>query len=198
MTPQSISLKPAALVWTGFSLIELIIVIGITAILIGVGYPLMKGYQPELQARGGAKRLESLLQRGRVMAINQRRPMRVVVNCALTSGYESCFADLESAVYTEAEVTGWLKLPNERYILNDTLKAVKTKTTTVYDGEDTISGIYWTIFMPNGQAYSDPRPFDLFLYHLAQKGPEMDGWRLTVNNANGRVFLNRENFTPVS
>jgi prepilin-type N-terminal cleavage/methylation domain-containing protein len=197
MTPQSQRLWTKISQTTGFTLLELLVVIAIIGILTGVSYPLLKGQQPELKAKDGARQLESLLQRAKVLASSQFKPIRVVVDCSAASDVKGCVAELESAVYTEDEVTGWQKLSSDQREFDAILKAVKTTPTADFDGEETIPGIFWTIFMPNGKAFSNPRPFEVFLYHQDQKGPALDGWRVAVNNTTGRVSLTRDNFTPV-
>jgi Tfp pilus assembly protein FimT len=178
-------------------MIEIIVVVAVLSILSAVSYPLLKGRQPEAKVTSASNRLESLLQKARIMAINQQRPVRVIVNCTRPSGFESCFIDLQTAVYVESAVTGWQKHPADHYVFDKIVRVSKTDPAAIYDGATTIPNIFWLIFMPASQVYSDPRKFELFLYHDGQTLAEKSGWRLSVDNVSGRVATCRGEFVPL-
>ncbi|MDR0549997.1 MAG: prepilin-type N-terminal cleavage/methylation domain-containing protein [Deltaproteobacteria bacterium] len=181
---------------SGFSMLEVIVVIAIIAILAVAAYPLFRGAQPEMKTQSAAKTLESTFQKARIMAINQQRPIRVIVNCTRPAGIESCYLDLQSAVYEEAAVTGWRRHATEHEVFDKSVNIAKVDNTAIYDGQVTIPNIFWVIFMPASQVYSDPRKFEIFLYHDGQVQAEKKGWRLSVDNISGRVANARANLTP--
>jgi type II secretory pathway pseudopilin PulG len=173
-------------------MIEVIVAVMIVAILAAVGYPLLKGNRSEIKTRAAARQLESLAQRARLLAINQQVPVRLVLNCAKPGGVESCYADLQSAVYTDAEVSGWVKRPEERQVLDPKVQVVKANEDADSDGATSFPNIYWAIFMPTNLVLSDPRGFELFVYNGDKIGADKEGWLFTVNNISGHATINRD------
>ncbi|MDR2421971.1 MAG: GspH/FimT family protein [Deltaproteobacteria bacterium] len=143
-------------------------------------------------AKNGANLLESALEKARARAIRQNRPMRVVVNCAAANALKACFVDVQSAVFKDFEVADWARIPNERRVLDRELKIVKKPATAAHDGKKNFPGVFWSIFMPAGQVFSDPKPMSVFLYHGAQSGKGATGWLLTVDPDTGRIESKRE------
>jgi prepilin-type N-terminal cleavage/methylation domain-containing protein len=173
----------------GFTMTELLIIIIILGILAAVSYPLFKAYRPGLTAKGGARQVETLMAKARVRAFNQKKPIRVVINCSHPGGFESCFMDLQSAAYNNHDVTGWLRQAGDHQVLDRNLMVAKLKSPSTHDGEVSVKDIYWAVFMPAGQVFSDPRPTSLLVYHQTQKNPDKFGWKISVNNDTGRVAL---------
>jgi type II secretory pathway pseudopilin PulG len=168
---------------------EVLIVVAVIAILSAVAYPLLRGPRAELKISGGARGLENLMQKARVMASSQQNSIRVVINCGLV-GIDSCYVDLQTAVLTDSAVTGWRLNYGERQVLDSSVQIAK-KPATTHDGAVSQPNIFWSIFMPTGQVYSDPRPFELFLSRKADLDANKSGWWLEVNNVTGRVYLRR-------
>jgi hypothetical protein len=71
---------------------------------------------------------------------------------------------------------------------------VKTSADGLFDGAVTVPNIYWAVFMPSNQVFSDPKTFELFLFNNELSGPSRTGWHLSVNFITGRVFTNQGNF----
>ncbi|MDR1084340.1 MAG: prepilin-type N-terminal cleavage/methylation domain-containing protein [Deltaproteobacteria bacterium] len=186
---------PEVKIRPGFSLMELLTVTIIIGLLAAVTFPLLSSYRPNLTAKGGAQQLETMMHKARFRAANQKTPVRLVINCSHPGGFESCFLDLQTAVYTNNDVTGWNREPGDHQILNRELMVVRKNPASVHDGQISVKDIYWTIFMPVGHVYSDPRPLELFLYHTAQKNSSKRGWKISVNSENGRVESLRDSQT---
>jgi type II secretory pathway pseudopilin PulG len=174
---------------------ELITVILVIAILSVVAYPLLRGHRPELETRAAARHLENLAQRAQQLAINNNKPTRMVINCSKPGGFESCYVDLQTAVYTEDVVTGWITNTDEREVFKPGVQILKSQATALFDGDHTIPNIFWAIFMPSSQVYSDPRGFDLFVMNSDQSGTSKKGWRLTINNISGLSALRQDTLT---
>ncbi|MDR1576633.1 MAG: prepilin-type N-terminal cleavage/methylation domain-containing protein [Deltaproteobacteria bacterium] len=180
----------------GFTLMEMIVVIAVVAILVVISYPLLKASKPEYEARGAARQLEGMLQKAKLMAANHQRPIRIVINCLRPSGADNCYVDLQEGVYTEDVVSGWEIRPEERLKLIPEIRLVKTVANALYDGQVSVPNIFWVIFMPANNIFSDPRGFELFLYHQYQGQAEKNGWRLAINNVSGKIQLTQGTFTP--
>jgi prepilin-type N-terminal cleavage/methylation domain-containing protein len=179
----------------GFSLMELITVILVIAILAVAAYPLLRGSQPDLQTQAAARQLESLTQKARFQAVNTQKPIRLVINCSRPEGFKSCYVDLQSATYTNTEVSGWRKDQKAHQVFEPGIQIVKSLTTATFDGEFTTPNIFWAIYMPSNQVFSDPRAFDLFMYHDSQSNADKKGWRLLVNHVSGQANLKRDTLT---
>jgi prepilin-type N-terminal cleavage/methylation domain-containing protein len=179
----------------GFTLIELLVVISIIAMLAIIGYPLARSEKPDLSVKNAVVTLEGLMDKGRLKAATLNRPTRVVVNCGRSGGFESCFADLQTAEIKNAEVTDWRRSPPDRRVLDKNVNVVKKSPSLGHDGKLSFKGIYWSIFTPGGLVYSDPKPLNLFVYHDSQPGKNKKGWNIKIDASTGRVESTRGNLS---
>ncbi|MDR1872729.1 MAG: prepilin-type N-terminal cleavage/methylation domain-containing protein [Deltaproteobacteria bacterium] len=173
----------------GFTLLELMVIIGIVAVISLIAYPMLSGYRTGVTTQSQVKSVEALAQKARLLATNQRKPYRLVINCANPIDNLGCYLDLEEAVYDETEVVGWKKSLKDRVSLDQNLKIVQVSRDRVFDGLISLPNIYWAIFTPANQVFSDPKPFEFFLYHESDSA--RNSWKLTINNLTGRIFLDR-------
>jgi prepilin-type N-terminal cleavage/methylation domain-containing protein len=193
---NKLTIKSLARTKRGFSLMELLVVIAIVAIVAGVSYPLFKGYKVGLATSNWVRGVEALAQKARRLATNQRKPYRLIINCANPIDNLGCYLDLQEAIYQDTEVIGWQRSPVDRLSFEKSLKFVKVPTDNVFDGSVSLPNIYWAIFMPASQVFSDPNPFEFFLYN--ESDPAKNAWKLSVNKVTGRIFLNRAEYSPNS
>lgn len=72
---------------TGFTLIELMVVILMIAILAGVGIPRFNTWLPVYRLKGAASDIQSNLQRARVLAIKENRTVQVRFDNSISPGF---------------------------------------------------------------------------------------------------------------
>ncbi|MDR1870485.1 MAG: prepilin-type N-terminal cleavage/methylation domain-containing protein [Deltaproteobacteria bacterium] len=186
--------KPLTLTRRGFSLLEIMVIIGIVAILSLIAYPLLKGYKEGQNTKNWVRSVETLAQKARLLATNQRKPYRLIINCANPIDNLGCYLDLEEAVYRDTEVIGWKRSPMNRLSFVQSLKFVQVSSDREYDGMISLPNIYWAIFTPTSQVFSDPNPFEFYLYN--DSAMFQNSWKFTVNNVTGRILLDRAEYTP--
>ncbi|MDR2200062.1 MAG: prepilin-type N-terminal cleavage/methylation domain-containing protein [Deltaproteobacteria bacterium] len=176
----------------GFTLLELIVVISILGILAVVAYPAMSRFVPNQKVSNEAKRVESFLQKARVNASTKQRPIRVVINCVASP----CWIESQKAVYNGASVDSWTPEGDRRYF-NTMVSLVNSTTTGGRDGAREVPGVRYAIYMPDGRVYSDPRPFDIFLFsnQVDSAVNPKEGWRISVTKDSGRVATKRTELT---
>ncbi|MDR2300522.1 MAG: prepilin-type N-terminal cleavage/methylation domain-containing protein [Deltaproteobacteria bacterium] len=188
--PQSTGRRPDD-AKRGFSLIEIVIVIAITAIIIGIAVPSIGYYLKSSRIRTEARYLESIFQRGRMMAVVNQKPVRVVLDC-VNSPATSCKIRLEVAKYTGAGVDSWETAHAYSRTLNDNVGVIKTEASAPFDGAAVVSNLYWAIFMPDSHVYSNPRPFSVFFHYLSDSSERQAGWRVSLSAESGRVDTRRD------
>jgi type II secretory pathway pseudopilin PulG len=173
-------------------LLELITVIAIIGILAALVYPNLTSQIPNKKISGEAKRVESYLQKARMLSANIQRPVRVVINCV----NNPCWIESQRAVYVGTNVDSWSSEGDRRYF--NSVVAVNTSAASPgYDGDRRIDKVYYAIYMPDNRVFSDPRPFDIFLFN-GDMNPSInpkEGFRISVSNDSGRVLNKRDSLT---
>jgi prepilin-type N-terminal cleavage/methylation domain-containing protein len=181
----------------GFSLIELLAVIAIIAILALIIFPSLMRFLPNSRVRADSRALATVMQKARLRAATIQKPIRVVLNCT----QKPCFVDMQAAIYGNptlgedgSSVKGWTSINEERHRFNDNVSAIKLPSAcaTCYDGAVTVAGVTYAIFMPGSHVFSDPRPYEIFLYYNQGTAAVRPGWRLSVSNDSGRVITKRD------
>ncbi|MDR1658134.1 MAG: prepilin-type N-terminal cleavage/methylation domain-containing protein [Deltaproteobacteria bacterium] len=172
----------------GFSLVELIAILGISAILAGVAFPKLTNHLNDSKIRTEAGNLDSVFQKARMMAATTQKPVRVVLNCTLKTS-KGCFLALQTPVFSGTEVSSWNEVPSFRHECDPSVSAIGDPGSTAYDGKEKVAGIFWAIFMPDSQVYSTPRPFNLFFFRKDAKNEIRPGWRVILSNDSGRVAI---------
>jgi prepilin-type N-terminal cleavage/methylation domain-containing protein len=182
----------------GFTILEILVTLGILAIILAIAYPVFNRYLPSARSRAAARELDSVMQKARLRAAINQRPVRVVINCErIPTVSKSCRVIFQTAVYTGTAVTSWVDSPSDLRVLHEKIEFVNGLPGNTFppDGDKSYPNIYWAIFMPNSQVFSDPRPFDVFLYYSGRSGPDTPGWRIVLNNVSGRVNTERASMT---
>jgi prepilin-type N-terminal cleavage/methylation domain-containing protein len=183
---------------SGFTLLEIIVALCIISVIAGISYPVFSRYLPNARVRAAARELDSVLQKARLRAAITQRPVRVVVNCVKNPVVnESCLIRFQIAVSSGTGVSDWTDNPVEMRVLHKDIVIINgiPGSTSVPDGAESYTDVHWAIFMPNNQVFSDPRPFNLFIYYSDESSGQTSGWRVSINNTIGRVHTERAELT---
>ena len=84
----------------GFSLIEVLLVVALTAVVAGMAFPLLLNTQAQIKVKANARQVERELQNARMKAVRSNRAMRVRFNCPTTGQYRT--VELLGTVQTPA------------------------------------------------------------------------------------------------
>lgn len=71
----------------GFTLVELVLVIGILATVVGIAIPVTLGVNEGLRVGNATREVERELQGARIKAVSANRPMRVLFGCPVAGSY---------------------------------------------------------------------------------------------------------------
>ncbi|MDR1308769.1 MAG: hypothetical protein LBL95_02540 [Deltaproteobacteria bacterium] len=177
---------------TGFTVLELVVVLSIMLLL---GFAAFKGlgrYLPEKRVRTEATRLDAILRAARQKAIVSQRPVRVAIDCGRKKA-DRCLVSSQTAILSAATVSGWEPPQDDPHRMHPGVLIMATdQGKASFDGARHVNDVIWAIFMPNSLVYSDPRPFDVFLFHHARPSRPTRGQRITVGRENGRVTLRQD------
>ncbi len=89
----------------GFSLVELMIVIGIIAIMAAVSTPGLLAWLPNYRLKSAARDLYSTLQNARLMAVKENASVRIIFNNTVNPGFYLVDIDGSGAVDQPGEYT---------------------------------------------------------------------------------------------
>ena len=193
---------------TGFSLVEMIIVVGIIAIMAMIAAPALTRIMPIQRLRGEVQNVATFLRQARLKAASTQKPVRVSLVCPGRGGANQapCRLTLETANYSLGQLAGWTVVPDSGHEMTPKVFVAQTLppfwTSLEGDGQDTPAGMVWMIFMPSGRGFSfpksDTRNFELDFHAEDLRGSEggaitncqnWPGWRMAVSNDTGRTEL---------
>ncbi|MDR2301605.1 MAG: prepilin-type N-terminal cleavage/methylation domain-containing protein [Deltaproteobacteria bacterium] len=190
----------------GFTVLELVAVLVIALIAFGVAYPGLGSYLKDSRLRSEAKRTEEFFWRAKRLAQESKNPVRVVLDCSKAKA-KTCGLSLQTALVDKAAVVGWALAKDGYHPFHENVNcALIASLDKGQDGDKRIKGVHYGIFMPDQRVYSDPRPFEIFLFYSKNPGPGQGpgpgpgqskglaaGYRISIDNDNGRISSAKEN-----
>lgn len=175
----------------GFTLVEALVVIAIIAALVLMALPSMVTIIPNFEARRAAEATSSLMYMARMAAENTQKPIRAVVNCAVTG--QPCRLTMYAAVFTYTDtpkkavtLTGWNEIPNVARSVAQKVRVSPSSDST----PGAPANIYWVVFLPKGGVVaSSPTPMNLVVQYGKRSSP---AWVISVDKVSGRVDVRRK------
>lgn len=183
---------------SGFTLVEMLIVIVVMGILLMMTVPSLQMLAPRYMLNSTAKSLDSLIQKARLTAHNTQKPIRMVVDCRPANQpnpQTSCTMLLYSANFDDTGKLNltvppgpWTELPNSRrYVPNKVLIGLPTPAPTAVDAS--LVDVYWAVFMPTGKVQTSHNPMRLLLEpEVTALAPSLE---VSVSQQSGRVTVRR-------
>jgi prepilin-type N-terminal cleavage/methylation domain-containing protein len=164
----------------GFSLVELVIVIGMIAVILAIATPSIVSWRNNLYFRQSAKRVLSTLREARSAAIS-RNVQRAVV----FKPNSSCFEIFSSSQRYNTQASGWFTSPGK--------KTVAPASVTIKSGSaGTSSANVYVKFNPNGTAvltaFDNTTPSDP---NVSINDQSVQKYLITVT-ATGRITLQQK------
>ena len=170
----------------GFSLIEMLVVVGIIAILSVMAVPALMVLVPTAQLRGSARSVVSLMQQGRLLAENTQKPARVALDCRLPAASPLCQARLYSAAFNpDGTLNSWVEMAESGRTLAQRVIAEGDPGSDMVSGNP--PGLFWAVFLPSGQMRGSHDPFRLLLSRPGAASGR--AWELAVSQGSGRATL---------
>lgn len=183
---------------SGFTLVEMLVVIVVMGILLMMAVPTLQMLAPRYMLGSTAKSLDSLMQKARLTAHNTQKPIRMVVDCRTAkqpNKQTSCTMLLYSANFDDTGKLNltvppgpWTELPNSRrFVPSKVLIGLPTPAPTAVDAS--LADVYWAVFMPTGKVQASHNPMRLLIK------PEMASINTSVevslSQQSGRVTVRR-------
>lgn len=184
--------------YSGFTLVEMLVVIVIMGILVMMTVPSLQLLAPRYMLGSTAKSLDSLMQKARLTAHNTQKPIRMVVDCRGTkqpNPQTRCTMLLYSANFDNTGKLNltvppgpWTEVPeSRRYVHNKVLIGLPTPAPTAVDAG--LVDVYWAVFMPTGKVQASHNPMRL-LIKPANAG--LDTYvEVSLSQQSGRVTVRR-------
>lgn len=183
----------------GMTLIEILVAVGIIAILAAMAVPALSRIIPYAELRSDARYLATAMRQGRLLAANSHRPVRVVLDCSRSDpnpdlqvctlrSYIATFHDGSSA---EAAGTfkEWVGTPSDEAV------HFFADSVTVEDNDNLNGGlgvpvatgnnVFWAIFLPSSRMIGSHVPFQLTLASTENDAKQT----LVVDGVTGRATV---------
>lgn len=137
----------------GFTLVELMIVVAIIGILVGIAYPLMLSWLPNMRLRGAARDVYSVMQRAKAEAIERGMNVAIAYNTAANT--YTLFVDVNrNRVQDAGEVSLLSSGPMPDGVAFDNRPAPPLPATEVKGADDIVDGVSFAgnvaAFTPRG------------------------------------------------
>lgn len=156
----------------GFSLMEMLVVTIVIGFLLMMAMPSLAALAPHYMVRSSAKSLESMLQKGRLLANNSQKPARVVVDCRAArqiTDKSVCTIRLYVANFDkdgELAIAGgtsvpWSEVPESRREISRMVKVAPPTSPAPTVVTNNPANVYWAVFLPTGRARTSHDPMRL-------------------------------------
>lgn len=184
---------------SGFSLMEVLVVLAVMAIILMMALPSLYVLAPNYMVRSSAQGLAALMQRARLTANNTQKPTRVVLDCRADSqiiGTSSCLMMMFSANFDNTgELDArdpWRLAPDSRRVVDRRVRVgipnvsgdTRPTPSPVYEN---IDGVYWAVFLPTGRVFISHDPMRL---RFTARNDGIVGQReVSLNPFSGRAMV---------
>lgn len=184
--------------YSGFTLVEMLIVIAVMGFLLMMAVPSLTMLAPRYMLGSTAKSLDSLMQKARLTAHNSQKPIRMVVDCRDSrqpDGQTRCTMLLYSANFDNTGQLNlvvppgpWSEIPqSRRHVSEKVLIGLPTPSPTVVPGNP--ADLYWAVFMPTGRVQTSHNPMRLLL--RANVNSITSAVEVSLSQESGRVTVRR-------
>ena len=173
----------------GFTLLELIVVVGVVAVLTLMAVPALMSIVPSAQLRGSARGLANLMQQARLLAENTQKPARLSLDCRPAG--TPCRVRLDTAVFKpDGTLDSWASVSGSGREMGRTVRVTADESNPpggIFSKvSDNPAGLFWAVFLPTGQVRASHDPLRLV---FSAAGSGVRRWELALNKASGRATL---------
>jgi prepilin-type N-terminal cleavage/methylation domain-containing protein len=141
--------------WSGFSTIELIVVLAIIGMLMAIALPTYMNIVPRRELKADAQAIKQVLQKARMSASMYQRPIRVLVDCTddtLQGASRPCRLEAQVPAFNaNGSIKSWTQLSGSRVELHkNTAVAYESSSALKRARFDNYSGLFEGFYSVSG------------------------------------------------